>query len=245
VKLRAFVLDDEKLAVTRLQSALESCEDVVVVGASTSPQAGLHQIAELKPDVVFLDISMPKLNGFDVVRQFGAVLAPAVIFVTAHQDHAVQAFEVNAVDYLLKPFREERLQLALSRARAALQTRDLVDQFEASFAECFWVSKHREMVRVSVSDLIWVEAEGDYVRFHGAGPGAGGLARATLSEIERSLDPAIFVRVHRSAISRRSSIIAVRRNSSGSMTATLITGEKIAVGRSYLRGLRHLASYGI
>lgn len=248
-ELRAFILDDEPLAVTRLRSALSKFEQVTVVGTSASSRSAVKEIEACAPDVIFLDINMPGLSGFDLLKQLQTAHAPLVVFVTAHEMHGARAFDVDAVDYLLKPFSSHRLQTALNKIAAAhghaqIEKRSVSETRHTStpFADdqFFWAVGHRERVRVPVRDVMWIEAERDYVRFHSSDGGAGKISRATLNDVEAKLDPNAFVRVHRSAIVRRSSIAAFRRHATGSMSATLSNGDEVPVGRSYFKGLRQL-----
>ncbi len=253
--LRAMVIDDEPPAVRRLARLLGEQPAVRVVGTSTSGRRALPMIEQLRPDVLFVDIAMPGLDGFGVVESIPLKDAPAVVFVTAHDQHALRAFDVNAIDYLLKPVAPDRLAAALAKARAiadgrhgdrqlaelrkALSTlRAGVREGESAtgFAESFWVHRGREVARVATQSIRWLRAEGDYVRFH-ASDGRG-LLRETLSRMEGKLDPALFVRVHRSVIVRRSELVGLRRQPTGALTARLTGGEEVPIGRRYGEGLR-------
>lgn len=243
--LRALLVDDEPLALRRLSACLREIEGVEVVGATTSSRQAVTMIGALHPDMVFLDIAMPGLDGFDVARRRGSGARPAIVFVTAYDRHAVRAFAEDAADYLLKPVAPERLGEAVGRARHWLAGRAgpraaadgagrLADE------DGLWVHRRREFARARIGDIRWIEAEGDYVRLHMAADGGGGLVRMTLSALEARLDPDAFIRVHRSVICRTAAIAALRRTATGALVATLADGETVPVGRAYGRGLRAL-----
>ena len=255
--LRAFAVDDEPLALRRLSYAIDDLEGVELVGASTSARSSLDQIRELRPDMLLLDVAMPGIDGFELVERLDPDMSPAVVFVTAHDEHAVRAFAVSAVDYLLKPVAPERLREAVAKARGIVEAR----QAEARMTElrrtiaglrenapgpspsadaCFWAHRHREVVRIPVESVAWVQAEGDYVRIHGRD--GEGLIRQTLAAVEAKLDPDIFLRVHRSALCRKAEIMSLRRKASGAMALTMADGTEVPVGRSYAGGIRKLLS---
>ena len=237
--LRAVLVDDEPLAIRRLSRSLEEIDDVVVVGATTSSREALSLIASEAPDLVFLDIAMPGLDGFEVVDRIAGDRQPAIVFVTAYDAHAVQAFDVAAADYLMKPFGQPRLAQAVERGRLWLEARTARSPApEPQPVDALWVHRHREIVRVPVEDIHWIEGYGDYARIHGTDFVA--LVRATLNSLEAKLDQAGFVRVHRSAICRRTAIVALKRRPTGAMAVLLASGEEAPVGRSFVPGLRAL-----
>ena len=237
--LRALLVDDEPLAIRRLARSLEEIDDVVVVGATTSSREAVSLISSEAPDLVFLDIAMPGLDGFEVVDRIAGEGQPAIVFVTAYDAHAVQAFDVAAADYLMKPFAQPRLAQAVERGRLWLEARSArAAAPEPQPVDALWVHRHREIVRVPVDDIHWIEGHGDYARIHGQDFVA--LARATLTSLEAKLDRAGFVRVHRSAICRKTAIVALKRRATGAMTVLLANGEEAPVGRSFVPGLRAL-----
>jgi two-component system response regulator AlgR len=246
--LRALLVDDEPLALRRLSTCLKEIEGVEVIGATTSSRQAVTMIGALDPDMVFLDIAMPGLDGFDVARHREAGSRPAIVFVTAYDRHAVRAFAEDAADYLLKPVAPERLDEAVGRARHWLEGRaaragsadEDPEQPRLSDADSFWVHRRREFARVPVADVLWLAAEGDYVRLHTGAESGGGLVRMTLGTIGARLDPEIFIRVHRSAICRAAAIATVKRNVTGAVVATLASGQTVPVGRAYGHGLRLL-----
>jgi len=244
--LSALLVDDEPLALRRLDRAIAAIGGVEVVGTTTSARQAVELIDSLAPDVVFLDIAMPGLDGFEVAERAGGGAGPAIVFVTAFDQHAVRAFDVDAVDYLLKPVAPDRLRAAIARVRgwiagrASARAEPPSEEAEGRLGAdgSLWVHRHQEFVRVRVEDIVWIEAEGDYVRLHSEG--GGGLMRATLSSLEARLDPALFVRVHRSAICRINAISGLQRKATGALAVRLSNGDEAPVGRSYNSGLRAL-----
>jgi len=235
--LRALLVDDEVLAISRLSRSLEPVAGVAVIGSTTSARQAVELIASEKPDLLFLDISMPGLTGFELIERIAPDAHPAIIFVTAYDAYAVQAFDVAAADYLMKPFAQARLEEAVERGRLWLQARSAPASARAGI-DALWVHRHREFVRVPVAEIDWIEGHGDYARIHG--PHFTGLARTTLTALEEKLDPGAFIRVHRSAICRKAAIVSLKRRATGAMTVLLANGDEAPVGRSYVPGLRAL-----
>lgn len=253
-RLRAVIVDDEPLALRRLQQALEGVEGVELVGAAQDGRRGLELIRELDPDVAFLDISMPGASGLDVAQALGPEVSTSVVFVTAYADHAVSAFELSALDYLLKPVEFERVAAAVARVRlrraevsALARSRDLqaavsalreqpAEPTEAGPLRQVWVADTRGRVRVEMASVEWVEAERDYVRLHT--PGRTYLLRATLQGLADQLDASAFLRVHRSAVINLGAVKSLRRRISGSAVVQMESGSEAPVGRGYLRDLK-------
>jgi two-component system response regulator AlgR len=236
-KLRALLVDDEILAIRRLSRSLERIAGVEVIGSTTSAREAVDLVAGEAPDLLFLDISMPGLTGFEVIERIAPDAQPAIVFVTAYDNHAVQAFDVSAADYLMKPFAQGRLEEAVERGRLWLLARAAPARHRAGI-DALWVHRHREFVRVPVEEIDWIEGHGDYARIHG--PPFAGLARTTLTALEEKLDPERFIRVHRSAICRRAAIVSLKRRATGAMIVLLANGDEAPVGRSYVPGLRAL-----
>jgi two-component system response regulator AlgR len=235
--LRALLVDDESLAINRLARSLAQIPGVEVIGSTTSAREAVDLVAGETPDLLFLDISMPGLTGFEVVERIAPDAQPAIVFVTAYDSYAVQAFDVSAADYLMKPFAQARLEEAVERGRLWLQARAAPAPARAGI-DALWVHRHREFVRVPVEEIDWIEGHGDYARIHGLH--FTGLARTTLTALEEKLDPARFIRVHRSAICRRAAIVSLKRRATGAMAVLLASGDEAPVGRSYVPGLRAL-----
>ena len=209
MKLRVLIVDDEPLARQRLQRLLRAEADIEVLAECDEGRTAVVAIQEHRPDLVFLDVQMPEVNGFDVLAAVGAKQMPAVIFVTAYDRFALQAFEAQAVDYLLKPFGEERVRKALERARQFLAggaRRALEEQMAGLLrataavrgAACVLVKRQGRVLVLRPSEIDWIEAYGDYVRLHVRQEAH--LLRATLTDMEQKLGPQGFVRIHRSRL---------------------------------------------
>lgn len=257
MKLRVLIVDDELLARRRAAAMLAQIAGVEVVGTANDCDTGLALIRELAPDIVLLDIQMPGRTGFDLLTLLDGPVIPVVIFVTAFSHYAIRAFDVSAVDYLLKPVPFDRMCEALERACAVLQSRDSETQLAEMAAviaalrsECdersvnqgyeseFWVQRLGEYVRVPVASIEWVAAERDYVRLHAGG--TSHLLRETMGKMEERLDSVQFLRIHRSLIVRRSLVTAVRQKNFGAVKVALADGLELPVGRSYVQGVREL-----
>lgn len=210
--MRILIADDEPLAREVVRSLLESHEGVEIIGEAGSGTEAIEKIRALQPDLVFLDVQMPGCDGFGVVREIGAEQMPQVIFATAFDEHAVRAFEVHAIDYLLKPFTDERFEKALQRAFEANQTSkqselaarlmELVAESHTPSAseQRFAIKSGGAVYFLDASEIDWIEAANNSVRFHAGGKRH--LMRATIRSIEEQLDPQQFVRIHRSTIVR-------------------------------------------
>lgn len=238
--LSILVVDDEPLAVERMQLLLARCDNVRLAGTAFEGHAALRLVEALSPDVVLLDIAMPGMDGIDVARSLAALpKSPVVIFVTAFDSFAVAAFEVEAVDYLMKPVDPERLRRALDRARAHLEKGQNGAGEPTQYLEEFWASDQTGLVRISVQDIDKVTAERDYMRLH-VGKRSW-LVHHSMSKLEEGLDPLRFVRLHRSAIARRDFVTGLRRDDNGSWYARLADETEQKIGRLYLQNARSLA----
>lgn len=250
--LNALLVDDEPLALRRLEYDLAQVPDLKVVGTTSDSTAAVGMVRALKPDVLFLDIRMPVMNGFELIEALEPDTTPAVIFVTAFNQYATEAFEAAAADYLLKPVRLDRVQRAVERARESLELKAgrqrldelgaLVDTLKksggydtndggAAYDREIWVSQAGGLVRVPVEAIERAEAERDYVFLRT--PEKSHLIRSTFAGLEARLDPAHFQRVHRSVIVRTDAIQKVERGRSGRMTLVLDSGARVKVGRLY------------
>lgn len=236
--LRVMVVDDEPLAVERLQILLARVEAVSLVGTATDGEAAMRVAEAVRPDLLLLDIAMPGISGIDVARALaGQAGAPLVIFCTAFDNFAVAAFDVAAVDYLMKPVQSDRLALALGRARS--HPRQTGAGTETSrYLEEFWVPEHHGLVRIGADQIDRITAERDYMRLH-VGTRSW-LIHRTIARLEEELDPALFVRVHRSVILRRDTVVAVRRDEAGHWNARMADGAEQRVGRSYADNVRRM-----
>jgi len=238
--VRVLVVDDEPLAVERLQLLLARIDGVSVVGAANDGEAALRIAEAVTPDLVLLDIAMPGMDGIDVARALAdSAVDPAIVFVTAFDNFAVAAFDVAAIDYLMKPVLPERLVRAIERVRAHLAKggRDAAPATE--YVEEFWVPDHSGLVRIAARDISRITAERDYMRLH-VGQ-RGWLIHRTIAKLEEELDPAMFIRVHRSVMLRKDTITSLYRDGGGHWTARLSDGGEQRIGRSYVDAVKRLA----
>jgi two-component system response regulator AlgR len=235
--LRTLIVDDEPLAVERLQIVCAKVPGVAVIGTASDGAAALRLIAALAPELVLLDVTMPEMDGVALARALAAGDAPpAVIFVTAHDNFAVEAFDLEAVDYVLKPVAPERLERAVARAFAR---RGAPETAEGDWLDEFWVPHRSELVRIAAADVDRIDAERDYVRLHKGD--ASYLLLHTVSGLEARLDPARFIRLHRSTILRRDRITGLRHDGLGTWSAELDDGSLVRIGRTYLPRAKAMA----
>lgn len=209
MKIRALVVDDEPLARRSLCRLLDKSPGVDVIGEYGDGESAVEAIGREKPDLVFLDVQMPEMSGFDVIQKIGAEAMPVTIFVTAYDRYALEAFDANAIDYLLKPFRHERFERALARAKERIAGKLNVNELRLALAslepngkrkclERLPVIQNGRILLVSVSEIDWIGAEGNYAELHSAERKYE--IRETLTHLAEKLDPAQFVRIHRSTI---------------------------------------------
>jgi len=241
--LRLLIADDEPLAAERLQLLLAQCDGVDLIGTASDGESAVRMAEALTPDLMLLDIEMPGLDGIDVARSLAERRpSPAVVFITAFDQFAVAAFEVEAVDYLMKPVTPDRLNRALERARDHLQRRekgaDIVPG-QSQYLEEFWASDLSGLVRIASRDVDRVSAERDYMRLHVGR--RSWLIHHSMNALEEGLDPDLFVRLHRSAIVRKDFIAGFSRSPSGRWIARLADGEEQPVGRLYTDKVRTIA----
>jgi two-component system LytT family response regulator len=205
--LRVLIVDDEPLARRRLIGLLKDEPEIEIVGECADGPSAVAAAKRLMPDIMFLDVQMPGMDGFDVIEALGPLRCPPVVFVTAYDEYALKAFDVHAVDYLLKPFDRKRLRQAVTRARAlTLNDKDLGRRLAAVMADIragcpeprFAVKSRGRVYFVRVDEIDWIEASGHYLTLH-AGRSEH-IIRDTITHIESRLDPRRFVRVHRSTI---------------------------------------------
>lgn len=235
--LRTLIVDDEPLAIERLQILCARIPRISLVGTAMEGASALRLIEKLTPDLILLDIQMPGMNGIALAQAIaGRTPRPAMIFVTAFDAFAVAAFDVAAVDYLLKPVAADRFERAIQRLGGKVDAAPPVAA--SAWTREFWVPHRSEIIRVAASDIDLIEAERDYMRLH-VGPRSF-LLHETISGLERKLDPAEFVRLHRSTIARRDRITGFRHNGSGVWEAQLRDGRWQRVGRTYLANARSM-----
>ena len=235
--LATLIVDDEPLALERMELICAGIAGLRVVGIARDGAAALAAIAQLSPDLVLLDITMPELDGLAVARALTRQdYAPAVVFVTAHENFAVEAFDLDAFDYVLKPVTPERLERAVSRAIARRRTRT---RGEPQWLSEFWVPYRSELLRIAAADVERIDAERDYVRLHVSGRSY--LLLQTVSGLEARLDPRHFIRLHRSTILRRERIVGLRHDGLGVWSAELDDGTMVRIGRTYLSRAKAMA----
>jgi two-component system LytT family response regulator len=241
MKIRTLIVDDERHARQKIRALLATHDDVDIARECATGDEAVDAIRELRPDLVFLDIQMPGRTGFEVVRDAGDALRH-VIFVTAHDRYAVQAFEVQALDYVLKPFDRTRIDTALARVRARMRegTDDLQEKLRALVAQVrvepeplqrLMVKSAGRITFLRVDEIDWIEAADNYVRVHSGKERH--LIRETMSHLEAQLDRRRFVRVHRSAIVNIDAIAEIRSLFHGDYGIRLRTGTELPLGRSY------------
>ena len=248
-RMRVLIVDDEPPARAWLRELLAEHPDVEVLGECDDGREAIEAIARSRPDLVFLDVQMPGVDGFEVLRAIGAEGKPAIVFVTAHDRHALRAFDARALDYLLKPFDGERLGRALDLARARLfgaapsdWTRRLIDLIESRLPEPpidrLVIRSGGRVFFVKPQDVDWVRAEGNYVRIH-AGK-TSYLVRETMNDLESRLLPSRFVRIHKSVLVNIDRIREVQPLLTGGHTVLLTDGTKLTWSRGYQSRLRAL-----
>jgi two-component system LytT family response regulator len=243
VKVRTLVVDDEPVARAGLRAMLTAFEWVEVVGEASDGEAAVEAIERLRPELVFLDVQMPGLLGTDVLRRIER--QPFIIFTTAFSQHAVSAFELGAVDYLLKPFGPARLSAAMERIRSAIGEPAAAGALERLSGALtsgpitrLFVRKGGGLVPLPVAEVWWLEAEGDYVIAH-TGSSRHAL-HLSLNRLEERLDPRRFVRIHRGHIVNLDHVRAFKRDARGNLEAELADGTRVPVSRARAQELRSL-----
>jgi two-component system LytT family response regulator len=253
--LKLLIVDDEPLAREGLRMLLAGDPDVEAVGEAKDGREAVAALRETRPDLVFLDVQMPEMDGFAVlhavIREVGPEHMPAVVFVTAHDRYAIQAFEVNALDYLLKPVTRERFAQALARAKARLQAQPAGEASRQILSLLETLAAPQRPLRrlavraagktsfVDLEDVDWIEAAENYVKLH-AGK-ASHLVLVAMSTLERSLDPEAFLRIHRSIIVNVGRIEELEPAAHGEYVVTLPHGVRVRSGRTYHEKLKALA----
>jgi two-component system LytT family response regulator len=244
MRLRTIIADDEPLARDRLRALLGEDPEVVIAAECADGASTADQVTRLGPDLLFLDVQMPAADGFAALARIPRDrLPPAVVFVTAHDEHAVRAFEVHAVDYLLKPFSAERFAQALSRAKERIRSRRTVDvagllRTLASPPDRLVVRSGGRVSFLPVDELDWAQAADNYVELH-AGREVH-LLRETLTRLEDRLDPRRFVRVHRSTLVNVARVRELRPLLGGDHEVLLLDGTRLVLSRTYREALHRL-----
>jgi two-component system LytT family response regulator len=253
-KIRALIIDDEPLARRRLRSLLERDREIEIAGESAGGREAVRLIRDRQPDLLFLDVQMPEIDGFEVLERAGVEKMPLVIFVTAYDTYALRAFDVCAVDYLVKPFSRARFQAALSRAKDRLQ-KDRADigklslalleelRSRSHFLDRLAIKSSGQVFFIRVEEIDWIEAEGKYIRLH-CGKQSH-LVREAISGIESRLDPRKFARIHRSAIVNVDRIERMESWFNNDYRVVMKTGDQLTLSRSYRKRLSELLGNSI
>jgi DNA-binding LytR/AlgR family response regulator len=243
--IRVIIVDDEPLAVERMQHLCDAIPNLEVVATASDGEQVADLVDSTSPDLILLDIGMPQMDGISTARALsGKLNKPAVIFVTAYDNFAVEAFDLDVVDYLLKPVSAERLSRAIARAAEHIQDTTTQSVPETSlpkggYADEFWVSHRSDLIRVTTNEILRVEAERDYMRLHT--PQRSYLLHQTISTLEQRLDPERFLRIHRSHIIRRDLITGLRHEGGGVWHAILGPDHSMRIGRKFLAEVKRLA----
>jgi two-component system LytT family response regulator len=252
MSVTALLVDDEPLAREGLRILLARDPEVSAIHEARDGHEAVEAIRSLRPDLVFLDVQMPGMDGFAVVQEIGADAMPAVVFVTAHDKYAIQAFELNAFDYLLKPVTEERFAKALARSKARLRSNPVDDPNSRILSLLETMASPRHFLRrlavrsagktifVDVADVDWIEAAENYVQLH-AGR-AQHLLHVTMNTLEKSLDSELFLRIHRSVMVNVKRIKELEPVTHGEYVITLANGVRLQSGRIYTEKLKALAA---
>lgn len=252
-KIQVLVVDDEPLARRGIRQLLETEKDFEIAGEAANGREAVSAIQKLAPDLVFLDVQMPLLDGFSFIEQFGEENLPEIVFVTAYDEHAIRAFEINALDYLLKPIDPERFQKTLNRVRERIkhiQTKEIDQKLSALLRDLEAAKSNGEQPRylervavkeagritfVQVDEIDWISSEGNYVQLHTKKKNH--LFRETMDGIERKLNPNAFVRIRRSTIVRVEQICELHPTFNGEFEVVLKNGKKLYTSRRYRKNL--------
>ena len=253
--IRTLLVDDEKLAIQGLQLRLEPYGDVEVIGTCSNGREAIRAIKTEKPDLVFLDIQMPGFDGFSVVKGVMEIEPPLFVFVTAYEEHAIRAFEANAVNYLMKPVDEDKLADTLDRVRTrlaekrsaeeakklqdvlaevapdAIENMPVEDENAGRYERMINIKDRGQIFRVDVETIEHIEAAGDYMCIYTGDNSL--ILRETMKDLERRLDPRVFQRVHRSTIVNLDQVRQVKPHTNGECFLVLDSGAEVKVSRSY------------
>jgi two-component system LytT family response regulator len=231
-KIRTLIVDDEPLARTNLSVLLRRDPQIEIIGECGSGAEALAEIRGARPDLVFLDVQMPECDGFDVLELLGKDLPPAIVFVTAHDQYALRAFEAGALDYLLKPFDNARFERALDRAKQRLaRNEDAPAQLER-----LAIKSVGQVSFVKVSEIDWIEAADYYACLHVGSKSH--LLRRSMAELEQELDPAAFARIHRSTIVNLDRVRGLKLGEDGEYDVLLVDGARLRLSQRYRKQLQ-------
>jgi two-component system LytT family response regulator len=249
--IRVMVIDDEMPARMRLLQLLEKQADVEVAGVGEDGTDAIRLLQESSPDLLFLDVHMPGLDGFEVLRDVSLDQVPPTIFVTGYDAYAIRAFEARALDYLLKPFSDERFEAALQVARSYIRTRKVGDlrlqiakllegegaADGSQYLDRVVLKSSGRVIFLDVGDIDWIEAAGVYVNLHVGSKSY--LHRSTIGQLQERLDPRRFVRLHRSTIVNTSRIVELQQRSHGNYAVIIKGGRELSLSRLYRPELEH------
>jgi DNA-binding LytR/AlgR family response regulator len=240
MELKVLLVDDEPAALERLSALFAQIPDTMLVGVARNGREAALAIADLTPDLVMLDIQMPELSGLALASELPPETRPEIVFVTAFEAYAADAFAVEAADYLLKPVRFDRLRQAVERARRRRTLQKVFEQQAEPARENdldgIWVATRRGHVRVPVAEIDWIEAAKDYVLLHTAT--RSHIHRITMSALEQALDPGKMIRVHRSAFVSPDRVEAINRLGKGLIALVLRDGVAVPVGPTYVKAVQ-------
>jgi two-component system, LytTR family, response regulator len=242
MKINCLIIDDEPLARELLKEFLEQHPDLTLIGECSKGTEAVDKIDELKPDLIFLDVQMPGMNGFDVLDEI--THDPFVIFTTAYDQYAIKAFEKNAVDYLLKPIDHERFKLAVDRAIGRMNTdnnvgellRNMKTENRSSYDSHIFVQKSEKLINLSVEEIEHLEASGDYTILTTKNDQF--VSSSGIGKLEEILNPDIFIRVHRSTIININSLKEIEKHFNGGMIVKMNNGKSFPVSRTYAKLIR-------
>jgi len=240
-RIRTLVVDDEPLARSSLTVLLARDADIELLGECGSASQAVERIRTERPQLLFLDVQMPEHDGFEVLQMLGTELPPAIVFVTAYDEYALRAFETGALDYLLKPFDDRRFGRALARAKERLAVADAASGPNAVPTGRIAIRSASGVEFVRLDEIDWVEAADYYTCLH-VGTRSH-LLRRSLATLERELDPAVFVRIHRSTIVNAGRVRALRLNAAGEYDVVLTDGTKLRLSRRFRKAA--LACFGL
>ena len=254
--MRVVIVDDEELARRGIRTRLTRARDVEIVAECKNGREAIDAIRRFSPDLVFLDVQMPGKTGFDVIESIGGEIFPQVVFITAHDHYAIQAFDINALDYLLKPIDDDRFDLALRRARESMVRKNesslgrrlasLLSEMSPSKnenatkppADRIVIRSGGRVVFVKISEIDWVEAAGDYVTLHTGKK--SWLQRETITDLDKKLAPSGFKRIHRSTIVNLERISELRALDNGEYRVLLRDGTELKLSRNFRHSLESL-----
>ena|SRR5437867_3483178 len=256
--IRTLIVDDERLARQKLRTLLTGDDEIDIVGECVNGLEAVAAVRKHKPDLLLLDVEMPGANGFEVLQRLRSERLPMIVFVTAHDEYAVRAFEVEAVDYVMKPFDRRRFHEALRRAKRKIDDED--DESEARIVRLlervaakvhsepkpldhFVVKSRDRTFLVAANEIDWIEAEGKYVRLHAGG--ASHLVREAISDVEQRLDSRRFLRIHRATIVNVKRILEMYRGFGGALFVVLRDGTKLTMSRRYRSRIREVTGLDV